>query len=150
MKFRRRKNKMLKYTYLLVFILSWFISHVVKTLNSLVKKEKNNFLSNFYRSGGMPSAHSATAVSVTTMIGLQEGIDSGLFGLAILVTTIFLYDAMMVRRSSGDQGEALKMIIKETKSRARLGFIPQGHRPVEVLVGSILGFLISVFVFSLK
>ena len=141
---------MTRYIYLLVFVLSWSVSHLIKFFNSLFKKEKNSFFAHFYRSGGMPSAHSATAVSVTTMIGLQEGIDSGLFGLAVLVTAIFLYDAMMVRRSSGEQGEVLKHIIKETKSNARLGFIPKGHQPIEVLAGSILGFLVSLLVFCLK
>ena len=141
---------MLRYPYLLVFVLSWLISHIIKSIYSFIKKEKIGFLDNFYRSGGMPSAHSATAVSIATMIGLQEGINSSLFGLALLVTAIFLYDAMMVRRSSGEQGEVLKHIIKETKSNARLGFIPKGHQPIEVLAGSILGFLVSLLVFCLK
>lgn len=56
-----------------------------------------------YISGNMPSAHSATTMSLTTLIGLSEGIDSVIFALAALAAVV-MYDALMVRRSVGEQG----------------------------------------------
>lgn len=133
--------------YVIAFASAWVVAHLIKFVISLINKENINLGSHLYRSGGMPSAHSATSVAVATMIGLSDGFSSGLFGLAVLVSTVFLYDSMMVRRSCGEQGQAVEQIIKDTKSKVKLRHIALGHKPVEVLVGSILGILISVIVF---
>ncbi len=98
-------------------------------------------------SGGMPSAHSATVVAMTTIIGLKDGIDSGLFGLAVLFSLIVMYDAMKVRRSSGEQGLAIHALIKESKSKVKLPRVAKGHSPLEVVFGVILGLVIGVVVF---
>ena len=95
----------------------------------------------------MPSAHTATVVSVATLIGLNEGVNSSLFGLAVLVAGIVMYDAVMVRRSSGEQGAALQELIREQHSKVALPRAAKGHTPIEVLVGAGLGLVIGLVVF---
>ena len=95
----------------------------------------------------MPSAHSATVVALVVVIGLRDGIDSGLFGLASLLASIVMYDAMMVRRSSGEQGKAIQQLIKEQKSTVPMPRAAKGHTPVEVLIGGALGSVIGLVVF---
>ena len=68
-------------------------------------------------SGGMPSAHSAIVVSLAVFLGLQDGWDSSVFGLATWLAIIVMYDAMMVRYSSGMQGETLNKLISEQGSK---------------------------------
>lgn len=92
----------------------------------------------------MPSAHSATAVAVLTVIGLSDGVGSGLFGLALVFASVVVYDAMMVRRSSGEQGESLTALIKEQKSKVRLPRVARGHTPLEVAVGALLGLAVGI------
>jgi hypothetical protein len=58
-----------------------------------------------------------------------------------------MYDAIMVRRSSGEQGAAIHQLIKEQKSSVPLPRAAKGHTPVEVAVGALLGLIIGVVVF---
>ena len=95
----------------------------------------------------MPSAHSATVAALLTVIALKDGIHSGLFGVATLFAAIVMYDAVMVRRSSGEQGHAIQELIKEQKSSVKLPRAAKGHEPFEVLVGASLGVVIGLVVF---
>ena len=97
----------------------------------------------------MPSAHSATVVSMATIIGLTEGLDSALFGLSLMMAGVVMYDAIMMRRSVGEQGIAIQELIKATKNSGRV-VIPRsakGHTPLEVLVGAVIGIVIGYVVF---
>jgi acid phosphatase family membrane protein YuiD len=133
--------------YLITIFVAWFGAHVIKYVVSYIKKERRGFRSQLFVSGGMPSSHSATVTAVATIIGLRDGINSGLFGLAVILALIVMYDAMKVRRSSGEQGIAIGELIKEQKSGIKLPRIAKGHKPIEVAVGSFLGFVIGAIVF---
>jgi hypothetical protein len=133
--------------YLITVFVAWFGAHIIKYTVSYVKKESRGFRSQLFVSGGMPSSHSSTVVAMATIIGLYDGIDSGLFGLAGLFALIVMYDAMKVRRSSGEQGIALNELIKEQKSHVELQRVAKGHTPLEVTLGAILGVIIGVIVF---
>ena len=52
----------------------------------------------------------------------------------------------MVRRSSGEQGKAIQLLIKESKSTIQIPRAAKGHTPIEVLVGALLGAIIGVVV----
>jgi acid phosphatase family membrane protein YuiD len=133
--------------YIISIFLAWLLAHLVKYIISLIEKERYTFRSYLFRSGGMPSAHSATVMAVTTVIALRDGVQSGLFGLAIVMATIVMYDAMKVRRSSGEQGDAISKLIKETKTKVSLPRVSKGHTPIEVAAGATLGILIGFIVF---
>jgi acid phosphatase family membrane protein YuiD len=133
--------------YVITILVAWIIAHVVKFVISYIKKEKQTLRSYLFISGGMPSAHSATVVAMATIIGLKDGFGSGLFGLAVLFGMIVMYDAMKVRRSSGEQGFAIHRLIKETKSKIELPRVAKGHTPLEVALGAVLGVIVGIVVF---
>ncbi len=133
--------------YLLSILLAWAVAHLVKYVISTMKKEKMNLRGYLFVSGGMPSAHSAAVTAMTTMIALRDGIGSGLFGLALLFASITMYDAMKVRRSSGEQGMALISLMKEQKSKVKYPRVAKGHTPLEVGFGIALGLVIGLVVF---
>lgn len=133
--------------YIVAGLAGWIVSQVAKYIIASFKERRLKSLRQLYFSGNMPSAHSATVVAVLVVIGLRDGIGSGLFGLALVFTSVVLYDAMMVRRSVGEQGVALTEVIRERKSAVRLPRVAMGHTPTEVLVGSILGLAIGIIVY---
>jgi len=133
--------------YLITIFVAWFGTHIVKYITGLIKKEKYGFRSHLFISGGMPSSHSTTVAALMTIIGLRDGISSGLFALSVLFALIVMYDAVKVRRSSGEQGVAICELIKEQKSRIKLPRVAKGHTPLEVTIGAIFGVLIGTVVF---
>lgn len=133
--------------YLTAVILAWIIAQGTKFLLASVKQWGTVDVRKLYASGNMPSAHTATVVSLMTVIGLTQGIESGLFAVSTLFAAIVMYDAVMVRRSSGEQGVAIHALIRERKSGIGLPRIALGHQPLEVAVGSLVGLAVGVFVF---
>lgn len=136
--------------YILAIVIGWTVSQLIKTIISAVNHKSLSLRKILFVSGGMPSSHSATIMAVWTVILLADGIQSGLFGLASAVALVFLYDAVKVRRSSGEQGIALSALIQEQKSEVPLPRVAMGHTPLEVLAGSLLGIVIGISVFVLS
>jgi acid phosphatase family membrane protein YuiD len=144
---------------LLSMLFSWLVAQLIKTLIKLFSgkvgslKELLELL--FWRTGGMPSSHSALVVSLTTCIGFRSGINSDVFMLAAAFMFVTVRDALGVRRSSGIQANMInrlghqlerKNIIEEYKPIKEV----QGHKPAEVFIGCLLGFLIGVAFSVLK
>ena len=133
--------------YLIAIGVAWVVAHIIKYAIAAVQGKRLDFTHQLFISGGMPSSHAATTVSVWMLVLLREGADSGLFGLATLVTLIVCYDAVKVRRSVGEQGYAVQQLIKKTKLDVKLPRAAKGHTPLEVIAGSFLGALIGLVVF---
>ena len=134
-------------SYILAIIVAWLASHAVKYLIALYKGKQLDFTHQLFISGGMPSSHAATSVAVWTVILLKDGAQSGLFGLATLLVLVVTYDAVKVRRSSGEQGEAIAQLIQAGKSDIRIPRAAKGHTPLEVFVGALFGSVIGFVVF---
>lgn len=133
--------------YLIAIIAAWLIAQGAKYLLVALKHRRFDHVRQLYLSGNMPSAHSATVTALVVVVALRDGFGSGLFSLAALFGAIVMYDAMMVRRSSGEQGLAIQQLIKEQKSKVALPRAAKGHTPVEVAVGALLGAAIGLVVF---
>lgn len=133
--------------YLIAIIMGWIIAQGLKYVFAVIKGRSFRQFRQLYLSGNMPSSHSATVVALVTVIALKEGVESPIFAVAALFAAIVMYDAMMVRRSSGEQGIAVQELIKSLKSNIRLPRAAKGHTPLEVLVGASLGALIGAVVF---
>jgi acid phosphatase family membrane protein YuiD len=132
--------------YIIAAIAGWVVAQSLKYLFQSIKGRGFTNLRQLYLSGSMPSAHSATVMAVLIVIGFKDGFDSAVFGLAALVAGVVMYDALMVRRSSGEQGQALTALIKEQKSKVRLPRVAKGHTPFEVLGGVVVGVLVGISV----
>jgi len=134
--------------YIIAALAAWVVAQGLKyVLASIKSKDLSSNKRQLYLSGGMPSAHSATAVALLVVIGLADGIDSAIFGLAALFTAVVMYDAMMVRRSSGEQGAAVIALIREQKSKVTIPRAAKGHSPIEVLAGALIGVAIGCVVY---
>lgn len=98
--------------------------------------------------GHMPSAHTGFVASLATSISYYSGISSGAFAIAIALAIIVIDDALRLRIYMGDQGRRLNFITQQLKIDEKE--FPRlkervGHRKSEVLVGGLLGFLITYF-----
>lgn len=133
--------------YILTIIASWVTAQGAKYIAAAIKAKSPRVFRQLYLSGNMPSAHSATVVSMATIIGLREAFDTAIFGLAAVVAGVVMYDAIMVRRSVGEQGKAIQDLIQGTKLEVLLPRAAKGHTPLEVAVGAILGLTIGLVVF---
>jgi acid phosphatase family membrane protein YuiD len=133
--------------YLVAVAAGWIVAQGLKYLFVVARTHDWGNLRQLYLSGNMPSAHSATVMALTTLIGFKDGMGSGLFGLAALFASVVMYDAMMVRRSSGEQGMAIQELIKSLKSNVALPRSAKGHTPLEVVAGAMIGVAIGAVVF---
>lgn len=134
--------------YLVAILAGWITAQGMKYILVALKNRNFDHIRQLYLSGNMPSAHSATTVALATVVGLRDGIDGPLFALAALFAGVVMYDAVMVRRSVGEQGLALETLIRLAKNKSIV--IPRsarGHKPLEVLVGALLGLTIGAVVF---
>jgi uncharacterized protein len=100
------------------------------------------------RYGGMPSAHTAFITSLATMIGLTDSFTSTTFALAAAMTILVLDDALRMRIFLGRYGAALRLLIKHVPKaeQARYPYLEErlGHKPLEVIVGAILGITLTI------
>jgi acid phosphatase family membrane protein YuiD len=101
-----------------------------------------------WRTGGMPSSHAAVVSSLVTSVAFVEGIASNLFIFSFWFALVVLRDAMGVRRSAGLMAKALNDLGKQASEKTGLDFRHvkeiQGHTPLEVVVGCLLGVSIAV------
>lgn len=99
---------------------------------------------------GMPSGHSAMVVSLTTIVGLTEGLDSPLFALAAVIMVLTIRDAVGLRQYLGQHGKILNILVKDLKDdnvlQEKYPHLLErvGHTPLQVVAGSLIGFLVSI------
>jgi len=133
-------------------VFSLCIAQVLKMVFYLItsknKKKWDAIETMIWRTGGMPSSHSALVCSLATAIGISEGIDSTYFIISLIFALVVLRDSVGVRRAAGIQAKTLnnlgKQLAKVTGQDYNSVKEIQGHTPPEVLVGSCLGILIAV------
>lgn len=135
------------YIYLVTIVAAWIVSQGSKYIIMAVRHRNISSFRHLYLSGNMPSVHTAAVVSLATVVGLREGFESAVFGVAVLLAGIVMYDAVMVRRSSGEQGIAIQQLIREQKSSVSTPRAAKGHTPVEVSVGALVGLAVGLVVY---
>tara|TARA_B100001989_G_C24263527_1_gene328094 strand:- start:34 stop:513 length:480 start_codon:yes stop_codon:yes gene_type:complete len=98
-----------------------------------------------FETGGMPSSHSALITGAASGIGCELGFDSPVFALSVAIALIVMYDASGVRKSAGIQAAEINKLSKKLDSKSEVNLKETlGHTKVEVLVGSLLGPLITL------
>lgn len=128
---------------LIVGAIAYSIAQVLKFVIAL--RKDGIAVSDMFASGGMPSSHASVTTSIAIFIGFIEGFDSTIFGLAVIVAAIVMYDALGVRRSNGENGDAIARIVKDLKLKGypKMSVLGKGHTPPEVIVGASIGALIA-------
>ncbi len=134
----------------------WLSAQIIKTVlhTVLTRSFKAERL---VGAGGMPSSHSATVCALTTSAGVTFGIASPEFAICAIIAFICMYDAMGVRRETGNQAQVINKMIEsfqrmsdeEMSDEEKLKeFI--GHTPIQVFVGAVLGILVGFLVCGLR
>ncbi len=131
------------YAYLLAPVLGYVTAQAIKYILGI---KQHRGWREWVRSGGMPSGHTASVVALLSVIGFHEGI-TDLFAISVAFATLFIYDALVARRSIGEQGNALlRLIEKSPFAKDPLPKVALGHKPAEVAVGAVLGIVIGYIV----
>jgi acid phosphatase family membrane protein YuiD len=124
-------------------LIAWFIAQSLKVINVVLFEQKLDF-TRFIGSGGMPSSHSSYIVSLATVVGKIQGVDSAQFGISVAVAVIVMYDAAGIRRAAGKQAKVLNKLIFSQKGKEDFDENLKellGHSPFEVIMGALLGIL---------
>ena len=140
-------------------IFSWlgaqFIKAAIKLIYGKIHSIAELLEVMIWRTGGMPSSHSALVTSLCTTIGFRHGIHSDLFIFALCFFLVVIRDAFGVRRSSGIQAKKINEIGNELAEKKVINsYKPMkevnGHTPMEVLCGCLLGFFVGLSFCLLK
>lgn len=131
---------------LLIAAAAWFAAQLIKCAICLVLNHSLP-LNVAFGSGGMPSSHSATVCALTTSVGISCGTNSQIFALCCIFSFIVMYDAMGVRRETGEQGKAINNMIQILQDMGKPISVEKklkelvGHTPLQVVCGAILGII---------
>ena len=142
---------------LVVPTVSWLVAQLLKAvIDAAVSKTFK--VSRLVGDGGMPSGHSATVMSLATIVGLTEGFRSISFAIAMIFAIVVMHDAIGVRREAGKQARMIismvdvlgdYLIEKDKKIKDEKLKVLVGHTPLQVVCGALLGLAIAIAYFYL-
>ena len=141
-------NELLKNKVLLVAATSWLVAGILKVIIEIIVLKKFD-PKRVFGAGGMPSSHTATVVALVISTGYYVGFSNTSFAIAFILAIIVVHDAMGVRRETGIQAKVLNKMVFDTNffddinlERRLKEYI--GHSPSQVLIGGIVGLLVSI------
>lgn len=130
-----------------ILISAAFSFVIAEILKLMLNKDPKKYI----LGGGMPSAHTAMVVALTTAVYMQEGADT-LFILTLMFAVIVVYNALGTRWLVGEEArtinDMLKVLKKDKKLKVRYLDVLRGHKPSEVFGGAAVGFIIALIVYS--
>lgn len=144
---------------LLSCFFSWLGAQFLKTAINLIYGRVHSFGEllqlMFWRTGGMPSSHSALVASLSTTIAFRNGIHSDIFVLSLAFFFVTIRDAFGVRRASGIHARKINELGRKLNEKEVLDdYKPikevNGHTPMEVICGCIFGFFVGLAFSLLK
>ena len=129
---------------LLAFVTGWFVAQVGKLVGDLIRNKGHmsaqEVFDCFFRSGGMPSGHTASFTGLTVFFMSKFGIFAPISVLALCMTIIVVYDAVNVRYAVGEQGKLLNIMAEsDHNKKTRKMKVVEGHTVPQAIVGGLLG-----------
>lgn len=116
-----------------------------------------------FSNGGMPSSHSAFVSSLTTAVGIEYGLHTPYFAIAAVFALITMWDAAGIRYQASKHARILNILIQDfqnlvehVKYKSKKNHVTfkelfgdplkelLGHKPFEVLIGSLLGIIVAM------
>ncbi|CAM3132677.1 divergent PAP2 family protein [Streptobacillus ratti] len=129
-----------------VVFISAFSAQIYKCLSPLLFKKKVDF-TRLFSTGGMPSSHSSSTVSLCFSVGILRGFSTLEFAIAFIFSLVTMYDATGIRQEAGKHAKILNSIIEEKRflHEEEIKELKEflGHTPLEVFAGAILGIVIT-------
>jgi acid phosphatase family membrane protein YuiD len=136
-----------------IFLIPVAVGVIVQVTKFVVFSLKHGWNWNYAMTHGhMPSAHTGFIVSLVTSVGYYEGLTTGAFTVALALAIIVIDDAARLRMYMGDQGRYLNMLIRQLNvNEEQFPRLKErvGHRVSEVIVGGILGFILTIILAKL-
>lgn len=132
-----------KYLILLVPVSGWISAQLIKYI---LESHKDGFqIRDLYSSGGFPSSHASSTVSLAIFIGATNGWDNSTFALASLLAAVVMYDSLGVRRTVQEHTKVLLQLSEKNKLplKVRNASTGRGHTPKEVVGGLVLGLIVG-------
>lgn len=116
----------------LIPVIVMVLCELVKSLTAYTKT--GTWHAGFFRTGGMPSSHSAFVTSLLIIVERRLGAESVEFAVAFVFAAVVWYDAVSLRREVGLQAELLNRLQHWQHLRESVG-----HSLVQVLAGIAFG-----------
>ena len=130
----------MSYSYIIIPIIVAISSQAIKLLTDGIKGNFNikNIFSTY---GGFPSSHTAFAVSLTTLIGINFGASAPIFAIALIFTLIIMRDAISFRGFLGRQAQLFNRVIDTLPKEKNIPKFQEriGHSLFEVIGGAVYG-----------
>jgi acid phosphatase family membrane protein YuiD len=121
--------------------LAWFTAQVLKILIGFLRYgsgEKPRAMWRMIWAGGMPSAHSALVTASTLALFWSCGPQSPLYGFALVMTGIVIYDRSRMFAIFTTFQKKFPALKREVRNDPQLQDLV-GHRPLEIMVGILIG-----------
>ena len=132
------------YSMIIIPILVALVTQVLKLITDGIPNNLNwqHLMSDY---GGMPSSHTALVASLATIIGIEAGWTSAAFAVAFILLLVVVRDAVGFRREIGRNAVLTNMLAQEVfpKNPEVLLHERIGHKTLEVIVGFILGAVLT-------
>ena len=136
---------------LIAALVAWAIAQAIKAILYTIVNREFKF-ERLVGSGGMPSSHAATVCALTTAVAMQFGLGSFEFAISFVLSSVVLHDARGVRQEAGKQAVTITAIVDHLLKEGKILELPNwelkeliGHTPLQVLIGSIMGICIGLW-----
>lgn len=131
-------------------LISGFTAQVLKVVIHLIRNRTFNPL-RVLDTGGMPSSHTAVVTALTVGVAVYQGVSSPLFGISLIFSLYFIFEATGLRQEVGNQARVLNEIIEKFKETHYFNADSLreliGHTWAEVWGGFALGLLVALLVY---
>ncbi len=122
----------------------WAVSQIAKLFTGVFKERRFTLRAMIFGSGGMPSAHTASAVALTVALVVTHGTGSPLPVVTGMLAIVIMTDAMAVRLEAGRHARFLNRMVDEGREPA-----PEDGKRFQTLLGHsfaqvAVGFAIGV------
>lgn len=122
---------------------AWVLSQLIKIITGFFQKKRRSLATILFGTGGMPSAHTAAIVSLTTSLIVTEGLASPLPVISGIFALVVMTDATAVRFESGRHARFLNRMVEEEREPEPEDGKPfktsLGHTALQVAVGVLIG-----------
>jgi len=146
---------MIMFQYIIPPIVACFLAQALKIVLPLLEGKPPRWYK-FFETGGMPSSHSAMVMALLTVVAINNGVSSSLFGVAMVFSLIVMYDASGVRQSVGKHAKVLNQLVAHLKANDKIEFDNAilnknlkeslGHTILEVLGGALVGIIVALII----
>ena len=92
----------------------------------------------------MPSTCSAVMTAVTYLSYWDYGFDRSEFALTVAFAAFFCYDAVRLRRISGEHAATVNRLAKQLDPEYEPSLKTEGNSPVQILMGILVGILLCL------